>query len=1035
MVLSDLSVKRPVFATVISLLLIAFGVLSIERLTVREFPDIDPPIVSVSTIYRGASASTVETQVTEVIEDQISGIQGIRWIESESEDGRSRIVIEFRLDRDIDVAANDVRDRVSRVIDQLPDEVDAPEIFKVDSDSNPIVWFNMQSSEMDSVQLTDYADRYLVDRLSVIDGVARVRIGGMQRYAMRIWLDRIGLAARGLTVTDIERALRAENVELPAGALESAARDFTLRVARSYKSEEDFRELVVAKGSDGHLIRLGEVATVEFTSEEPRIFFHGNGEPQVGLGIVKQSKANTLEVAEAAQAEIEEIRKALPDGTVIKDSYNSAIFIRASIDQVYRTLGIAMALVIAVIYLFLGSARATLIPAITVPVSLVASFTVLFLFGYSINLLTLLALVLSIGLVVDDSIVVLENIHRRIQMGEPPLLAAYNGARQVGFAVVATTIVLVAVFVPIIFLEGNVGRLFAELGVAVASAVTFSTILALTLAPMLASKLLKSEGASGGQLPASVDKAFDKASGVYQRLLSQALDRPAIMGAGVIAVVAAIFLIGREVPSELAPAEDRGNFFTSIQGPTGAGFDYTVEQVMKLEEILLDYVDNGEAQRVLLRVPGSFSAVNSFDSGFGIFVLSHWDDRERSTAEIVAEIRTRTAEIPGVNVFVMMRPGLGGGFARRPLNFVIGASTYEALAKYRDIVFAKVRENPGLVGFDGDYKETRPQMEVTIDRNRAADLGVSVEVIGRTLETMVGARDVTTFIHDGEEYDVILQGRRADRQEPNDLSNIYVRSSRGDELIPLSNLVSLREFADADSLDRFNRTRAVTFFSNLAPGYSLGEALTFMENIVATELPSGVQVGYKGQSLEFKESGSAIYFTFVLALLIVFLVLAAQFESFIHPFVIMLSVPLALLGAVFGLWVGDNSFNVYSQVGIIILVGIAAKNGILIVEFANQLRDAGRTVREAILEASQIRLRPIVMTGLSTTFGAVPLVVASGAGAESRATIGIVIVGGVFITTLLTLFVVPVFYNLFAPYTRSPKAVENELELLRAPTE
>lgn len=1035
MVLSDLSVKRPVFAAVVSLLLIAFGVLSMQRLTVREFPDVDPPIISVETIYRGASASTVETQITEVLEDRISGIQGIRWIESESSDGRSQVVVEFKLSRDIEAAANDVRDRVSRAIDQLPEEADMPEIYKVDSDDNPIMWFNLQSSEMDSLELTDYAERYLIDRLSVIDGVARVRLGGGQRYAMRIWLDRVGLAARNLTVADVEQALRRENVELPAGALESAKRDFTLRVARSYQSEQDFRELVIAQGADGHLIRLGEVAEVEFGSEEPRTWFHGNGEPQVGLGIVKQSKANTLDVAIAAREEIDRIAETLPPGTTVHYSYNSSVFIQESISQVYWTLTIAVSLVVMVIYLFLGSARATIIPAITVPVSLIASFSALYAFGYSINLLTLLALVLSIGLVVDDAIVVLENIYRRVQKGEPPLLAAYKGARQVGFAVVSTTVVLIAVFVPIVFLEGNVGRLFGELAVAVAAAVTFSTILALTLCPMLASKIIKPTTGEQGRLQGVVDRAFTRASAAYRRALTDAVSQPKRVGLSVLGVIAAIFVIGSQIPSELAPREDRGAFFVSLRGPTGAGFDYTAKKMEALEATLLPYVDKGIARRVMLRAPASFGGANNFDGGFGIFILAPWEERDRSSQEIMAEIRGKVNEIPGVRVFMLERQGLGGGFASRPINFVIGASTYEDLAKYRDIIFARARDNPMFIGLDADYKETKPQMEVTIDRNRAADLGVSVQTIGRTLETMVGGRDVTTFISEGEEYDVIVQGRRSDRQQPTDLENIYVRSSQSDTLVPLSNLVSLREFADADSLDRFNRIRAVTFMSNMAPGYTIGDGLGFLEDVVAEELPTDVQVGYKGASLEFKESGSAVYFSFGLALVIVFLVLAAQFESFIHPIVIMLAVPLALLGAVIGLYLGGSTFNIYSQVGIIILVGIAAKNGILIVEFANQLRDAGRSVHEAVLEASEIRLRPIVMTGLSTTFGALPLVLASGAGSESRVTIGIVIVGGVFITTFLTLFVVPVFYNLLAPYTRSPKAVEVELEAMQRPAE
>jgi multidrug efflux pump len=724
------------------------------------------------------------------------------------------------------------------------------------------------------------------------------------------------------------------------------------------------------------------------------------------------------------------MQPSFPEGMTIHPSYDSSVFVDESIKQVYVTLGIAIALVILVIYLFLGTARATIIPAVTVPVSLISSFTLLYAFGYTINTLTLLALVLSIGLVVDDAIVVLENIYRRIQKGEPPLVAAYKGARQVGFAVVATTVVLVAVFLPIIFLEGKMGRLFGELAVAVAGAVSISTLVALTLCPMLASKILAPAKVKQPRIQQLVDGAFGRFSSRYRLVLEGALARPWMSVFGVLLTFGAIGVLFNNTPSELTPSEDRGNFFVRVVAPEGSGFDYTVRQLKMVEERMLPLIDQGVANRVLIRAPASFNSISDFDTGFGIVVLSHWDDRDESTNEVIDRMRVKMAEIPGINAFMFPRQGLGGS-SSRPLQFVIGAGTYEKLSQYREIILEKARANPNLVGVDGDYKESKPQMEIEIDRNRAADLGVSIESIGRTLETMIGSREVTTFNWDGEEYDVRLQGRREDRQEPNDLSNIYVRSDTTGVLVPLSNLVTLREFADAQQLNRYNRTRALTISSGLREGYSLGEALAFMEQLVEEELPDTAQVDYRGQSLEYKETGPAIFVTFALALMIVFLVLAAQFESFIHPIVIMASVPLALLGALIGLWLFDGSLNIYSQVGIIILIGIAAKNGILIVEFANQLRDAGRNVREAVLEASAIRLRPIVMTGLSTMFGAMPLVLSSGAGAETRGTIGIVIVSGVLIATGLTLIVVPVLYSILAPYTRSPNAVERELQSLQ----
>jgi multidrug efflux pump len=1033
MLLSDISVKRPVFATVLSLLLMAFGLVSIQRLPVREFPDIDPPVVSIDTAYRGASAATVEARVTKLIEDQVAGVPGVRWISSRSSDGLSQVVMEFNLDRDVDAAANDVRDRVSRVVQDLPDEVEAPEIFKVDSDEDPIVWYNLSSTVMNVRELSDYADRYIVDQLSAVDGVARVMIGGEQRYAMRIWLDRVALAARRLTTADIEAALRAQNVELPAGALESTERDYTLRLARAYATEDDFRKLVVAKAEDGHLVRLGEVARVELSSVEPRIFFRGNGEPQIGLGIIRQSTANTLEVAEATREKIDQIKTTLPRGTTLHYSYDGSVFIKEAIFAVYETLAIAVLLVIGVIYLFLGSVRATIVPAVTVPVCLIASFSLLYLFGYSINLLTLLALVLAIGLVVDDAIVVLENIYRRIQKGETPLIAAYRGARQVGFAVLATTAVLVAVFVPIVFLEGNVGRLFAELGVAVASAVALSALVALSFSVMLASKLLRPASERKGRLQTWVDGGMTRLSDRYTGFLTRAVRRPALVGALVVAAFGLIFLIGSQVKEELVPPEDRGAFFMQMQGPQGAGFDYTKAQMMKAEQILLPFIEKGEAKRVMLRAPSGFTGLGNFDTGAGMIVLQDWKDRERSTFEIMDDIRGQFAEkMPGVQLFAIMRQGISGSSGRQ-VQFVVGGSTFEELARYRDVMMEKARANPGLIAPDVDFKETRPQMEVFLDRDRAADLGVPSEEVGATLESMIGSRKVTTFSREGEEYDVIVQGRRSDRESPTDLSNIYVRSRDTGTLIPLSNLVRLEERADAKELNRYNRMRAITVSAGLAQGYTLGEALDYLEQAAAEELPSTARVGYKGESLEFKESSGAVLFTFFIALLVVFLVLAAQFESFIHPFVIMLSVPLAILGAVAGLWALGSTLNIYSQVGIIILIGISAKNGILIVEFANQLRDAGRTVDEAILEACRIRLRPIIMTSLATAIGAVPLALASGAGSESRVTLGIVVCSGVFVATVLTLVVVPVFYRLLAPYTRSPHAVERQLEALQEP--
>ena len=1037
--ISDLSIRRPVFATVISLLLMVLGVMAFSRLTLRELPAIDPPIVSVDVTYPGASAAVVETRVTQVLEDALSGIEGVETLQSRSVNGRSSVTLEFGAERDIEAAANDVRDAISGVADRMPDEADPPEVEKADSDSDTIIWLNMSSTKMDTLQLSDYADRYVVDRLSSLDGVARVQIGGQQRYAMRIWLDSAAMAARGITAVDIENALRAENVELPAGRIESESRDFTLRVARGYEKPSDFAQIPIRKGEDGYVVRMGDVAQVELASAERRAYYKSNGQPNIGLGIIKTSTANALDVTRAARAQAVEIQKSLPEGTTIFVAFDSTLFIEAAINRVYMTLAEAIALVLIVIWLFLGSFRAALIPAVTVPVCLVAAFIPLYLFGYSINLLTLLALVLSIGLVVDDAIVVLENIQRRADLGEPRLVAAVRGTRQVAFAVIATTTVLVAVFLPVGFMEGNSGRLFRELAVALAGAVAISAFVALTLTPMMASKLVRPHSE---EKTTAVNRWFnrqlDRVSNAYRARLARlvAIRTPRAWSWIALAMglcVVAILGLLRLVPSELAPAEDRGSFFVSIVGPEGAGFDYTVGQIRQVEQVFSGLAgDDKPIRRYNTRAPGGFGAGEEMHTGNVIVFLQDWDKREQSTGEIAESLRGELASLTGVQA----QPRVGGGLVStrgQPIQIVLGGPEYTEIAKWRDIVIQRMEANPGLFSVDSDYKETRPQMRVQIDRVRASDLGVSVTDIGRALETMMGSRQVTTFVQEGEEYDVIMQAGREGRAAPADLRAIEVRSRSGD-LVPLSNLVTLSELAEAGSLNRFNRLRAITISAGLAPGYPIGEAIAFLQGVVDTELPDYAQVDWKGESREYQRAGSAVLLTFALALLIVYLVLAAQFESFIHPLVIMLTVPLGVLGALIGLALTGGTLNLFSQIGIVMLVGLAAKNGILIVEFANQLRDEGRSIPQAIVESSAVRLRPILMTSVATIMGALPLVLAGGPGSASRATIGVVVIFGVAFSTVLSLIVVPAFYTLLAPFTRSPEAVAHELEKLEGET-
>ena len=1024
MLLSDISIKRPVFASVVNLLLVVFGIVAVTFLSLREYPDVDPPIVSISTTYTGASAAIIESRITQLLEDRISGIEGIKNIESTSTNGRSSINVEFNLSRDIDAASNDVRERVSRALNNLPDQADPPEVSKSTSDDDVIVWYNLRSDNMSVMELTDYADRYLVDRLSVVEGVANVRLGGGRSYAMKVWLDRNAMAARGITVADIEQVIRAENVELPAGEVQSNQRDFDVRVARSYLSPDDFSKLPVKAGADGYLIRLGEVATVELGAEDDETEFRGDGVNMIGLGITKQSKANTLEVARAAKVAIDEIQLTLPDNIFIVPSYDSSVFIEASINEVYETLAIAMFMVVLVIYVFLGNMRATLIPAVTVPVSLVAAFTVMYALGFSINLLTLLALVLAIGLVVDDAIVVLENISRRIELGEPPLLAAYRGAREVGFAVIATTLVLIAVFVPLVFLQGNIGRLFTEFALAIAAAVVVSSVTALTLIPMLSSKLLKKTKRTTG-LSAWMDKSFAKFEGGYFKVLGKTIHQPILMALLILVSVASLLRLVEILPSEFVPKEDRGNFFIQIQSAEGASFKENSKSMKKVEEIVLPYLESGEANRVLVRLPG-------FGGSAGIAIVGTpiGDDKKRSTFELMDEISQKLSVIPDVRAFAIMRSSLGGRGVGRPVQFVLQGNTYEELVGWRDKLLLIAQENPNLLRLDSDYKETLPQLLVNINTERAADLGVSVSDIGTTLETMLGQRRVSTFLDRGQEYDVILEGRREDYRSPQSIDNLYVRSFRTGELIPMDNLLLVEERATSSRLNRYNRMRSITISANLAEGYTVGQALAYLNNIVDTELPEDVSVDYKGESQLYQESGNSILFIFIMALVIVYLILAAQFESWVHPLVIMLTVPLALVGAFVGLYFAGMTLNIYSQIGLVMLIGLAAKNGILIVEFANQLRDAGVEFELALKRAAMLRLRPIVMTSFTTVFSSLPLVFASGAGSESRTVIGMVIFAGVLVSTILTLFIIPTAYYWLARNTGSPLAITQKLDKL-----
>jgi multidrug efflux pump len=856
-----------------------------------------------------------------------------------------------------------------------------------------------------------------------------VRISGERRYAMRIWLDRKALAARGLTVTEVEDALRRENVELPAGRLESEQREFTLRTATGFATEKDFSDLTIGRGREGQQVSLGEVARIERGAANDRNVARANRVPAISLGVEQQSKANTIEVSDGVKAQLAVINAALPEGMHLDINFDRAQFIRESIREVYKALGFSLLMVLTVIYLFLGTLRATIIPGVVVPISVLAAFIVMAPLGYSLNTLTLLGLVLAIGLVVDDAIVVLENCYRRIEHGEKPLLAALDGSKEIAFAVIATTLVLTAVFLPVSYLQGNIGRLFGEFGVTVAAAVLFSGLIALTLTPMLTANLFKGPTVRR-PFAAWFDAAFQRLSVGYERLLVAEVAHPKRMLWVLAGVTLAATLLLRALPAEYTPDEDRGVVNAQILGPEGASMAYISGYLERMEGIVMPYVEQGEVERVLARVPGGFGdgAVNSARA---LLLLAPWSERERSSKELAAELRKKLDQLPGVQARVSTPRGLGVRGGDRPLSVVIGGGDYQEVAAAATKLKEWMEEQPGLVNADTDWRERKPIMNIAVDRARAADLGISLTTVGRTLETMLGSRVVTRYLDRGEEYDVILQGEARDRATPNDLDNLYVRG-RGTELIPLSNLVKLEERAGPVELRRFDRLRAVNVSAGLEGNYSLGRAIKDVEAWSRTELPYGTQLRWDGESREFLSAGSSLYITFLLALLIVFLVLAAQFESFVHPFVILLTVPLAVTGALLGLWLTGTSLNVYTQIGAILLVGLAAKNGVLIVEFANQLRDRGTEFSQAIVRASVTRLRPVLMTSLTAIFGATPLVLASGAGYESRQAVGIVIIFGVSFATLLTLFVVPAMYALLARATTTPEHVEKEIERLRA---
>lgn len=1026
--LSDISIRRPVLAIVASLLIVTAGIASILGIPIRELPDVDSAVVTVTTTYVGASPQIVDTDITELIESSVAGVSGVKTISSESRRGRSQTVIEFEVGRAIDEAANDVRDAVGRVRGDLPESVEEPIVVKNDSNADPVMRLAVLSDRHSPQEITDYVERFVIDRLSTLDGVASVDMRGERRYAIRIWIDRRALSARGLTVADIEEAIRRNNVELPAGEITSRARMLDIRLDGRLGTVEGFRDIVLTT-VDGYPIRLRDVARVEQGVEDDEIIVRANGAPAVGLQVIRQSQANTMEIAKAVRAEIDALQPSLPRGMRVIVGSDDALFIAASIREVMTALLISLGLVIAVILLFLRSLRTTLVPAVTIPVALIGCMALIAAFGFSINVLTLLALLLAIGLVVDDAIVVLENIKRRIDEGETPLVAAVLGTRQVTFAVLATSATLIAVFIPISFLGGQVGRLFSEFGLVMAASVVISTFVALSLCPMIASRILSGRASASGapDTAADGDSAMARSwiGRIYRACLVRAISAPLIVLALSGLFVAGSVGVFNELPRELAPLEDRGVAFVPITAPQGATVDYTDEQARIIETALDPHVATGDIATV-------YSLVGWGSRPYRAFVvmrLAPWEERTESQADIVRAMQPAALGLPGARAAVASPAGLGLRGNSTPLRIVVGGTDFDQVKDWATNLLAHARLNDGLLNPEIDYEENQPQLDLTLDRARADDLNVSANTVATTLQTMFASREITTYIDRGREYPVIAQAQESDRRTPSDLDFVFVRSGGGSgALVPLSAMVSAEETAAAAELRRYNRLPSVTIQAALSPDYTLGQAIAYMEEGAARILPATAKLGYAGQSATYKETSGGLGVTFAIALLIVFLVLAAQFESFVHPLVIMLSVPLAIAGALYSLYLAGVSLNVYSQIGIILLVGLMAKNGILIVEFANQLRDQGASVRDAVIEASVLRFRPIVMTVISTILGAIPLIIAEGAGAESRIAIGWVVVGGLGSALVLTLFLTPVLYDLLAGLSKPRSHVEKLLE-------
>jgi multidrug efflux pump len=1001
MKLSDLSIRRPVLASMVSLALVLFGAIGYTRLAVREFPDVDPPIVSVSTELPGANPQVVESAVTDILEEELSTVEGLRTLTSSSAEGFSNITLEFNLERGVEAAAQDVRDKVARIRGRLPEDVREPVVAKQEADAQPFFWLALSGENYDLLQLSDIGDRLVKSRLQTLPGVGQARIFGERRFSMRVWLSASELSARGLTVQDVQQAIRSRNVEVPAGRIESDRREFTVRSLGELKTPDEFAELVVSN-TNGVLVKLKDLGRVELGAEDERSALRFKGTSAVAIGVVRQSKANIIQVAAGIRQELPKIQESLPPGVKLDIAFDESIFVSRSIREAEDTLILAGLLVVIIIFVFLRNLRATIIPGLAIPTSIVATFAIMYFLGFSINNFTLLALTLAIGIVVDDAIIVLENAYRhQEELGESPEEAAVNGTREIGFAVIATTISLVAVFTPLAFLKGSTGRLFNEFGIAVAGAVVVSGFVALTLTPMLCARILRVPQRHGA-LYRVLEGGFNALAAGYSRSLRTALrHRWAVVGLVVVLTLGA-GLVFRTLKREFVPAEDKGWFLSIIIAPEGSSLAYT-DGYQRRAEAILDKTKD---------VDSYFSVVNIGDGvsrGIIFTNLVDFAKRTRPIQEIIGEVQGNYFGIPGVFAFANNPPAFGWG---SPVNFVIGNSDFDLLVKGNDTLLARARQVKGLLNVDSDLRVNKPELTVNFDRDRAEDLGVPVGDVATTLQVLLGGNRTSTFTRNNKQYDVIVQLDPRARATPSDMTGLYVRG-RGGELVKLDALASVKEGVGARELNHFNRVRSSTLTASLAPGFTLGEAIDSLNRIANEVLPKASSTALAGESRELEESGSSLYFAFLLALVVVFMVLASQFESLIHPFTVLLAVPLAVTGALFTLKLAGATLNLYSQIGMILLIGLVTKNSILLVEYINQLKERGLETVPAALEAGRIRLRPILMTSVATVMGAVPIAFGLGAGSISRRPLGYAIVGGVLFSTLLTLYVVPAVYVIF----------------------